>query len=133
MLAVAVLMVLVYVNTVPRTSDKARVEWFSNWPAGASPAEVGLRVSEEFVSRSLNWEAGGTNPVHYADVCTGYGALQIARLTGDVNLQRRIIAKFEYLLTPEGSNNIPQRAHVDDRVFGVVPLEIYAQTKMSAF
>jgi len=106
---------------------------FRDWPAGASPAEVGRRISEEFVARHLNWEAGGTNPVHYADVCAGYGALQIARLTGDTNLQQRIVQKFEHLLTPPGSNNIPNRAHVDDRVFGTVPLEIYLQTKDPRF
>jgi rhamnogalacturonyl hydrolase YesR len=133
MLAVVVLMVLVYVNTVPGHSDKARGDYFSNWPEGASPAEVGLRVSEDFVSRRLDWEAGGTSPVHYAEVCTGYGALRIAHLTKDADLRRRIVAKFEYLLTPEGSKNIPQRAHVDDRVFGVVALEIYAQTKDERF
>jgi beta-galactosidase len=109
--------------------DESRSASLTDWPAGASPAEIGKRVAEEFVSRKLNWEAGGTNPVHYADVCAGIGALQIARLTGDTNLQRRIIAKFEYLLTPAGSNNIPRRAHVDDRVFGAVALEIYARTK----
>ncbi len=104
-----------------------------DWPGGASPAEVGRRVAEEFVSRKLNWEAGGTNPVHYADVCAGLGALRIARLTGDADLQRRVIARFEYLLTPAGSNNLPRRAHVDDRVFGAVALEIYAQTKDERF
>jgi unsaturated rhamnogalacturonyl hydrolase len=106
---------------------------FTNWPAGASPAEIGRRVSGEFVSHKLDWEAGGTNPVHYAHVCAGYGALQIARLTGDSNLQRRVIAKFEFLLTPEGTNNLPRRAHVDDRVFGAVPLEIFAQTQDEQF
>lgn len=112
---------------------RAQPGYFTNWPAGASPAEIGKRVSEEFVAHKLDWEAGGTNEVHYAHVCAGYGALQIARLTGDTNLQRRVIMKFEYLLTPEGSNNIPSRAHVDDRVFGSVPLEIYLQTREERF
>jgi len=106
----------------------AQMDSFNHWPAGASPAEIGKRVSEDFVSRKLDWEAGGTNPVHYAHVCAGLGALEIARMTGDTNLQRRVIAKFEYLLTPDGSKNLPRRAHVDDRVFGAVPLEIYLQT-----
>lgn len=131
--ALIAIVVLVAPLLAAGATERGQSSSFTNWPAGASPAEIGKRVSEEFVSRKLNWEAGGTNPVHYADVCTGYGALQIARLTGDTNLQRRVIAKFEYLLTPEDSNNIPRRAHVDDRVFGVVPLEIYAQTGDARF
>lgn len=107
---------------------RSQNESFTHWPAGASPAEIGKRVSEEFVSRRLKWENGGTNPVHYAEVCTGYGALKVARLTGDTNLQTRIIRKFAYLLTPGGTNCWPRRDHVDDRVFGVVPLEIYILT-----
>ena len=116
------------VSLLATATRAAQSDSFTNWPAGASPAEIGRRVSEEFVARKLGWEAGGTNPVHYAEVCTGFGALQIARLTGDTNLQGRVIAKFEYLLTSAGSNNLPRRAHVDDRVFGVVPLEIFLQT-----
>lgn len=99
------------------------------WPPGAAPAEVGRRVAENFVARKLAWEGGEAKPVDYPEVCAGYGALTVARLTGDQNLQARIIRKFAYLLTPEGAAHLPQRAHVDDRVFGAVPLEIYLQTK----
>ena len=40
-----------------------------------------------------------------------------------------MIRKFDPLLTPEGSKRISPDAHVDYRVFGTVPLEIYMQTK----
>jgi unsaturated rhamnogalacturonyl hydrolase len=50
-------------------------------------------------------------------------------LTGDRDLQQRLVRKFDPLLTPEGAKHISQEAHVDYRVFGVVPLELYIQTK----
>ena len=53
----------------------------------------------------------------------------MAQLTKDADLKTRLIAKFEPLMTPEGSKMISQDAHVDYRVFGTVPLELYLQTK----
>jgi unsaturated rhamnogalacturonyl hydrolase len=103
---------------------------FSNWPAGASPAEVGKRVAENFVARKLDFE---TNPrrqyVIYPEVCAWYGSLTVAKLIKDQDLTTRLIRKFDPLLTAEGSKRIAPNAHVDYRVFGAVPLEIYLQTK----
>lgn len=111
-----------------------RSETFGNWPAGAAPTEIGKRVAENFVARKLDYEADPKRGfVVYPEVCTWYGALTVADLTGDRDLQTRLIKKFEPLLTPEGSKRISQQAHVDFRVFGVVPLEIYLQTKDEKF
>lgn len=102
----------------------------TNWPTGAAPAEVGKLVAENFVVRRFDFE---TNPrrkyVIYPEACTWYGALKVAKLTGDVDLQKRLVRKFDYLLSPEGTNRISHEAHVDFRVFGIVPLEIYIQTR----
>jgi len=107
---------------------------FTDWPEGATPAEIGKRVAENFVARKLDYQ---TNPkrgsVIYPEVCTWYGALTVAELTGDHDLQARLIKKFDPLLTPEGDRWISRKAHVDFRVFGVVPLEIYLQTKDEKF
>jgi len=103
---------------------------FKNWPAGASPQEVGRRVAENFVARKLDFE---TNPrrqyVIYPEVCAWYGSLTVAHLTKDRALRDRLVGKFDYLLTPEGAKRVSPNAHVDYRVFGAVPLEIYMQTK----
>jgi len=63
-------------------------------------------------------------PMHYAEACTWYGALTTAKLLGDTGLETALIARFSPILTPAGAKVIPPRAHVDDRVFGIVPLEI---------
>lgn len=105
---------------------------FSNWPAGSSPAEVGKRVAENCLPRKFRYE---TNPekaslgIIYPEVIAWYGSLTVAQLTGDTNLTARLIQKFEPLLTEAGAKRINRSTHVDYRVFGVVPLEIYLQTK----
>jgi rhamnogalacturonyl hydrolase YesR len=53
-------------------------------------------------------------------------------LIEDTGLRDRLIRKFDPLLTPEGARHISSQAHVDDRVFGALPLEIYLQTRKPA-
>ena len=109
-------------------TQKGKHTDFANWPAGKSPAEVGQRVAENFVARPLGYETNSKVEVHYAEACTWYGALAVAQLTRDEALKASLIKKFEPLLTT-ATNAIPSRQHVDDRVFGIVPLEIYMQTR----
>jgi rhamnogalacturonyl hydrolase YesR len=97
---------------------------FQNWPAGSSPREIGKRVAERFVvSKHLR-----DNTIIYPEVCTWYGALTFAQLSGDKDLTRRLIARFDPLLTTE-AKLVPTERHVDFSVFGAVPLEIYIETK----
>lgn len=102
---------------------------FSDLPAGTSPQEIGKRVAENFAARKFDFQ---NNPrrefVIYPEVCGWYGSLTVAQLIGDKDLQSRLIKKFDPLFTTE-ARRISQNAHVDYRVFGVVPLELYQQTK----
>ena len=99
---------------------------FSSWPAGTSPQEVGKKVAEHFVTSPHQYTA----TIHYSEVCAWYGALTFATLTHDDALRAELIKKFEPLL-PGGAEaaRIPTRHHVDDSIFGVVPLEIGLETK----
>lgn len=102
---------------------------FTAWPAGASPQEVGKRVAENFAARKLDFEASPRRQyVIYPEVCAWYGSLKVAALTHDQDLQKRLIRKFDALLSSE-TNHISPEAHVDYRVFGALPLELYLQTK----
>jgi hypothetical protein len=100
--------------------------YFSNWPAGISPQEVGKKVAEHFVTSPHQY--GKT--IHYSEVATWYGALTYASLSHDDALRTELIHRFEPLL-PDGAEaaRIPVRHHVDDSIFGVVPLEIAVETK----
>jgi unsaturated rhamnogalacturonyl hydrolase len=107
----------------------AKSNSFDKWPAGSSPKEVGKRVAENFLARKFEFETGKRQYVIYPEICAWYGSLNVAQLTGDKELERKLIDKFSQFLTAEGATHISQQAHVDYRVFGVVPLQIYLQTK----
>lgn len=115
-------------------AEAPRSEPFSDWPQGASPAEVGKRVAENFLARKFRYEtmpAKAHLGVIYPEVITWYGSLTLAQLTKDQELADRLVKKFEFYLSEPGSKNINPVAHVDYRVLGAVPLEIFLQTKDS--
>src|SRR5512142_902083 len=75
----------------------AQNDYFSNWPAGSSPQEVGKRVAEHFLT-SLHQG----HSIFYGEVGTWYGALTFAQLAPDKDLQDKLIKRFDPLL-PGGS------------------------------
>jgi rhamnogalacturonyl hydrolase YesR len=110
----------------PQPAALAKKNYFSDWPEEADPARVGRRIANNFVARGFDFQL---NPSHrwiiYPEVCAWYGALQVAQLTADQSLQQQLIGKFDQFRTPEGANRLSPRSHVDYRITGVVPLEIY--------
>ena len=104
----------------------AQQNYFGNWPKGASPQEIGKLVADHFVTSPHQY----TPTLHYSEADTWYGALTFAQLTHDDALRTALIHKFEPMM-PGGSDlaRVPLRRHVDDSVFGIVPLEIAIQTK----
>lgn len=107
----------------------AQSEYFGNWPKGSSPKEIGKLLSENWVKRSFEFESGKRQFMIYPEACAWYGALNVAKYTKDKDLQLRLKNKFDRFLTPEGAKNINPAEHVDYRVIGIVPLEIFIQNK----
>jgi unsaturated rhamnogalacturonyl hydrolase len=103
----------------------AQGNYFSGWPAGTSPQEVGKRVAAHFVASPHQ----DPKRIIYPEVCAWYGALTFAKLAGEKELSTALIKRFDPLLTPQEANLIVREPHVDFSVFGTVPLEIYIQTK----
>jgi len=98
---------------------------FSDWPAGKSPSEIGHKVATNMLPR---WIV--TKPyVHYAEDSAWVHGLQFAALTGDAELKEALIRRFDRFLEPGGTNLISMQRHVDHAIFGIVPLELYIQTK----
>jgi unsaturated rhamnogalacturonyl hydrolase len=96
-----------------------------HWPAGASPQEIGKRVAERFVVRPL---PVAPRKITYPEVCTWYGALTYAKLSGDKKMEARLEERFKPLFGADSVLiNVPN--HVDFTVFGTVPLELYIITK----
>ena len=114
------------------TAAETLPDCFSKWPEGKSPAEVGRRVAANFMPRKFRYEtdpAKAAMGVIYPEVIAWYGSLTVAGLTKDNELRDQLVRKFEPFLSEPGSKNINRSAHVDYRVFGILPLEIYLQTK----
>jgi unsaturated rhamnogalacturonyl hydrolase len=65
-------------------------DFFSNWPAGKSPREIGKLVAERFVSSGHLRD----NTIIYPETCAWYGALTLAQLSNDKDLTRRLIERF---------------------------------------
>jgi rhamnogalacturonyl hydrolase YesR len=117
-------------RTKEKSAEKRSIKEFQNWPAGTSPREIGKRVAERYVgSDYLNLRRNPPTPtIIYPEVCTWYGALTFAQLTGDSDLTSRLIKRFDPLFG-EKTSLIPKPNHVDFTVFGTVPVEIYLETK----
>jgi len=117
---------LVALLAAAATLCQAQQDYFSKWPQGRSPEEVGKRLSEHFITSAHQY----TPTLHYAEVCTWYGALTYAQLTHDDALRSKLIKKFEPMMPGNADQaRIPVRHHVDDSIFGIIPLEIGIQTK----
>ena len=109
----------------------------TKWPKGSSPTEIGNRIAEKFL-KSPHSKYGDTHPttpptqISYPDVCTWLGGLWFANVTKNDDLYNRLIARFEPLFDKE-KNLLPKQNHVDNNVFGSVPLELYLKTKQKKY
>jgi rhamnogalacturonyl hydrolase YesR len=111
------------------TESYAQSNYFGNWPTGSSPKEIGKRLAENFVKRDFEYQSGKRQYMIYTEACAWYGALNVALENQDKDLQTRLVKKFDRFFAAEDAKHISDQAHVDYRVIGIVPLEIYKQTK----
>jgi len=106
----------------------ADIPEFAKWPAGQSPAEVGKKAVASMLPR---WFASSPG-AHYAEDSTWMTALKFAAVTKDDALKDSLVKKFApNLMTPEGQQAAfsNMQRHVDHNIYGIVPLELYMQTK----
>jgi len=123
------LILLLLAATLFWTPALGQKEYFGNWPAGSSPRDIGKRLAENWVKRDFEFQSGKRQFLIYPEACTWYGSLSTAKLLKDSDLQSRLVTKFDRFLTAEGAKNISPAEHVDYHVIGIVPLEIFMQTK----
>jgi unsaturated rhamnogalacturonyl hydrolase len=122
-------MVAVLLCSVAAFAQKT-VKDFRTWPAGLSPQEIGKKVAERFLNGPHTNFGRPDLPISitYPESVAWYGALTFAQASGDRTLTEQLIRRFDPLFTAE-SNLVPVPDHVDHTVFGIVPLEIYIETK----
>jgi len=114
---------------IPAIAGGTKVKSFENWPAGASPREIGTRVAARFIAspHAKSGPAGAPARIIYPEVITWYGALTFAQLSGQKDLTAQLVKRFDPLFTTE-HGMIPPTVNVDYTVFGAVPLELYIET-----
>ena len=104
----------------------------TSWPEGSSPEEIGLRLAEKFLSTPHTLSMYPVTPestghVHYAETCTWLGSLWFDDVTDNDSLRDGLVERFAPLFSEE-NNLLPPPNHVDNNVFGSVPLELFMQT-----
>ncbi len=103
----------------------------TNWPAKANPITVGKRTAERFMAvphsrYGVTFPNPPATQITYPDVCTWLGTLGFAQKTKDSDLLNRLNEKTGILLTSEAHLQ-PKKNHVDNFVFGAIPLAFYQQ------
>jgi unsaturated rhamnogalacturonyl hydrolase len=90
---------------------------FRNWPAGADPATIGRRVAQVFIAE---------NPAeakHYKVACAWYGSLWMSALLNEQTMITSLVTRYDSYEN-SWSTLLAGQGHVDQNVFGIVPLEI---------
>lgn len=97
-----------------------------------NPGTVAKLVINDLLSSPgfMMYQTPGVTAVHYAEVCAAYGAIKYCGMTGDNNTMADLISRYERVTTEK----IPNTAnHVDVNVYGILPLEVFIQTKDTAY
>lgn len=101
----------------------------TKWPSDADPRQVGLLLAEKYLvtphknSGDVTSEEAPSQIV-YSEVCTWLGSIWFAETSDNKELLSRLQERFEPLFDTL-SNLLPSPNHVDNNVFGAVPLEFY--------
>lgn len=101
----------------------------TKWPADADPYRVGLILAEKFLATPYKNSGDVTSveppsQIVYSEVCTWLGGIWFAEASGDKELLTRLQARFDPLFDTL-SFLLPPPNHVDNNVFGSVPLEFW--------
>ncbi len=94
-----------------------------NLPPECEPKMIGEKICANFLPRKIYYN--NDHKIVYPEICAAFGALRFARVANDVALQQKLVARYNFILMPEGKSSIATNRHVDFHVFGVLPLEIY--------
>lgn len=114
------------------SSDRTKKYDLNTFPEGSSPEYIGLRLAGHFLTtpHKKSGDVSSTESptqIHYAETCTWLGSLWFAEATKNNDLLTRLETRFQPLFDSE-KYLLPAPDHVDNNVFGAVPLELYLQT-----
>lgn len=118
-------------------SAQHKIYDLKHFPVGSSPREIGLRIAEKFLETPHSIYGNihtGKQPgqITYPDVCTWLGGMWFAETTNNKLLFNRFEARFAPLFDADIRLQ-PKPNHVDNNVFGSLPLELYLQTRQDRY
>ena len=137
MKSIVLIFSIILLLNVANTNAQSKSYDLKNWPKGKSPLEIGTRIAEKFLITPHS-RYGNTHPdtrptqITYPDVCTWLGGMWFAEVTKNKELFNRFESRFAPLFDKE-ANLLPKPNHVDNNVFGSVPLELYQKTKQQKY
>ena len=110
-------------------------DYLKRFPKNADPREVGMRLVNHYLE-SPHSNYGNTrqtpHQITYPDVCAWLGSLWFAQTVDDGQLYDRLEERFRPLLDRDKRLQ-PRPNHVDNNVFGAVPLELYLKTQKEEY
>ena len=88
------------------------------WNKNSDPQKISQMVINDLLSRDelMMYHTESLNTVHYAEVCAGMGAIQLARLFNDTALLIKLETRYQGVLNH--FDTLPAN-HVDANVIGV--------------
>jgi len=107
---------------------------FGKWEKGFSPREVGDKVAARYAASQFT-DFGLKLPathITYPEACAWFGALKFAGVTENKVLLAQLEQRFQPLLGTD-RRLVPKPEHVDATVFGIIPLQLFLQTKKTFY
>lgn len=102
------------------------------WTPDQSPQAIGKKVTADLLARPdfMMYKTTDVRAVHYAEVCTAFGAARLAGLEHDTATIARLSERYRKVLNQPIENTAN---HVDANVYGILPLELYRQNQDADF
>jgi alpha-L-fucosidase len=113
-----------------KQNDAAQPMNLTFWSKEADPKTIGDLVAKRFVESPHNRFRANEPPksITYPEVCAWYGGLKYGESINDKNLLKRLEDRFIPFFGDEKSL-VPRPVHVDNSVFGAIPLELFSINK----
>ena len=87
----------IIIFTIFASTSVAQNRILKKFPEGYTPEEVGIKVANRFLSGKHMLHGGKW--IHYAEVCTWYGAVRFASESKNKELSRQLQERFDFLCT----------------------------------
>lgn len=102
------------------------------WDESTSPETVGRKITEDIFTRDefMMYVSNHCTAVHYAEACAGFGAARLAGWLKDTDTLTKLSERYMKVIEGRVVNTAN---HVDANVYGILPLELYIQTRDQTF